>query len=269
MPTVRSSPRARSRAARADRPLTRRGASATWAPTVITGSSALSVSWKIMASWCRRRSVELRSPREVTSSPATWTVPACTLAVRGSRPMIARSVMLLPLPDSPTMPSEPPAGRLSDTPSTARNLRWCRRTSTVRSLTSSSGLTAPPAAGLTAPPAAGLIAPPAAGSAARSLGPLQVGESVAEQREADAGDDDRDARDDGQPRVHGDEGLAVADHRAPVRRGRLDAEAQVTKGDDGQDDQHDVRHYVHDGLADGVGQDVPEQHPRPAQAAAF
>src|ERR1700730_526018 len=229
MPTVRSSPRARSRAARADRQPTRRCASATWAPTVITGSSALSVSWKIMASWCRRRSVELRSPREVTSSPATWTVPACTLAVRGSRPMIARSVMLLPLPDSPTMPSEPPAGRLSDTPSTARNVRWGRRTSTVRSLTSSSGLTAPPAAG----------------SAARSLGPLQVGESVAEQREADAGDDDRDARDDGQARGHGDGGLAGADQRAPVRRGRLDAEAQVTKGDDGQDDQHEVRPHVH------------------------
>ena len=84
--------------------------SATWLPTVCTGSSALRASWNTIAirpRRCRRAGAGRPTP---ASWPSSETVPESTRAAAGSSPMIARKVRLLPLPDSPTIPSERPGG---------------------------------------------------------------------------------------------------------------------------------------------------------------
>ena len=56
----------------------------------------------------------------MSSMPSKRTEPSRMTLRRGSRPMIERERMVLPEPDSPTMPSERPRASVKLTPSTAR-----------------------------------------------------------------------------------------------------------------------------------------------------
>ena len=84
-----------------------RSASTTCWPTVYTGVSAESGSWKIIDICLPRMSDICRSSRPISSRPPSRTDPL-TAALDGSRPMIASEVTDLPDPDSPTMPSTSP-----------------------------------------------------------------------------------------------------------------------------------------------------------------
>src|SRR6478752_3891655 len=86
-------------------PRCRRGPSAIWSPTRITGFSAVIGSWKIIAI-CGPISARRSFAGIVSRSrPANSTRPESTSTPRGSRPATARRVSDLPEPDSPTMPS--------------------------------------------------------------------------------------------------------------------------------------------------------------------
>ena len=99
------------------RPSRTRGPSAICSPTRMTGLSAVIGSWKTMPMcgaaqpgerfWARAPGRRTRSRRRRSAHG------------REAGPMIARSVMLLPQPDSPTRPSAPPRGTSRLTPSTA------------------------------------------------------------------------------------------------------------------------------------------------------
>ena len=97
--------------------------------------------------------------------------------------------------------------------------------------------------------------------------PEEVGEAVADQRQGQAGDHDREARDGSQLPLGGEEVLPGGDHGAPVWRGGLDAQPQVAEGDDGEDVLDDVGHRVDDRLRDHVGQQVAPDDPHAGQAA--
>ena len=84
-------------------------------PAVIRGFRLAYGSWKII--WIRRRMRRSSSPSSVvTSSPSNAIVPAVGLYSR----TIARPVVLLPQPDSPTSPRVSPRRSSNETPSTAR-----------------------------------------------------------------------------------------------------------------------------------------------------
>ena len=97
-------------------------------------------------------------------------------------------------------------------------------------------------------------------------------EPVADQREPESRDDDRDAGKRRERPVGRQEVLAVADHGPPVGGRRLDAEAEVAERDHRDDHEHDVAHRVDDALRDRVGKDVPPEDAQvgqpPARAAA-
>jgi hypothetical protein len=107
MPTSSSSSTARRIAASLEMSLWTRTASAIWWPTVYTGVSADSGSWKIIAMLLPRRRAKLRSSSPASSWPLSRTEPS-TRAVAGSKPITARADADLPEPDSPTIPSTSP-----------------------------------------------------------------------------------------------------------------------------------------------------------------
>ena len=84
-------------------------ASAICGPTRIVGFSDRAGSWKIIAtSWprCLRSSL---GPSPISSVPLSTADPD-TWALRGSSPMIARELAVLPDPDSPMIATVRPAG---------------------------------------------------------------------------------------------------------------------------------------------------------------
>ena len=95
-------------------------ASTTWLPTVNTGFSEVWGSWKIMAIFLPRTCRISSSDSLVRSSPSSSTSPetirAAGLGMMRSR---ERAVMVLPQPDSPTMPRVSPSRNWKLTPSTA------------------------------------------------------------------------------------------------------------------------------------------------------
>ena len=66
-----------------------------------------------------------RSLKAVMSFPSSRIVPLSTLPGYLSRPMMARAVMLLPQPDSPTIPTIDPAGTSRETSFTALATPFC------------------------------------------------------------------------------------------------------------------------------------------------
>ncbi len=138
IPTRRSSSTARRRLAPPDAPSTRRGTSATCAPTVCTGSRPLRGSWKTIASR-PRRARRAAGPANGRGSPASSTTPRSARTPGGNKPISALKVRLLPEPDSPTTPREPPAGTSKPTSRTATWRAAPRPTLTVRSDTLSTG----------------------------------------------------------------------------------------------------------------------------------
>ena len=119
---VRSS-RARDQAVRRDAPSCTRSDSATWSPTVKSGLSDAIGSWRIIAIRLPRRRRISRSDLVTRSSPSKRTAPDAMRAAGGSKRMIESASVVLPEPDSPTMPSVSPASRrneMSETASTTR-----------------------------------------------------------------------------------------------------------------------------------------------------
>ena len=96
----------------------RRG-SAICLPTFITGLSEVIGSWKIIAISAPQMSRRCVRLMVVSSCPSKRTDPSRITLRRGRRPMIERDRMVLPEPDSPTMPSERPWASEKLTPSTA------------------------------------------------------------------------------------------------------------------------------------------------------
>ena len=94
--------------------------SAIWKPTLNTGFRLDIGSWKIIEISLPRISRMRDSENPSTSCPSNTIRP---LSIRPVGEATSRStdsaVTLLPQPDSPTMPSVPPAGRSKLTPSTA------------------------------------------------------------------------------------------------------------------------------------------------------
>ena len=145
-------------------------ASPTWSPTVKTGFSEVIGSWKIIPTCEPRILRSSRGPRPSTSRPASWTDPD-TRAVSGSSDTTDSMLMLLPDPDSPTMPSVLPCVTVRSIPRTAGCGSCGVPKSMARSRMASSG--APPAAaGPATPPAPGLPAvTPTVPACARPAGP--------------------------------------------------------------------------------------------------
>src|ERR1700733_8597351 len=247
MPVLRIMSMARSIAADLLRPRLRRGDSAICSPTRITGLSAVIGSWKIIAiSWpaSRRRDLAGIACR---LWPRYWISPDSTVTPAGSRLAIARSVSDLPEPDSPTMPKRSPSATSKLMSSTMTVVALpLRCTPSDRLRTESSGVSV-------------ISLPPVRAE--------QIGQTVAEPGQAEAGDDDREAGNGRLLPMGGDELLPVRDHRSPFRGGRGDAEPQVAEGDDGHDVLDDVAHRVDDRLRQDVGADVAGQPPPVGETA--
>src|ERR1700761_111554 len=192
----------------------------------------------------RRRDLAGMVPR---SSPRYLMVPDSTLTPPGSRLAIARRVMDLPEPDSPTMPK-----------------RWPSATSKLMSSTMT--VVGPP---LRRTPSDRLRTE-SSGSSVISFPPVraeQIGQPVAEPGQAEAGDDDRESGDRCLLPLRGNELLPARDHRSPFRGGRSDAKPQVAECDDGHDVLHDVAHRVDDRLRQNIGADVADQYLQVGEAA--
>ena len=119
IPTRISSSMARSRACTAPMPKCCRSTSVICRPMLSTGFSAVSGSWKTIAtSRPRTRSSSARDRLSSSCSPSCARV-ACAVAPGGSSCSSASMVRLLPEPDSPTMPRVSPRCRLKLTSATA------------------------------------------------------------------------------------------------------------------------------------------------------
>ena len=106
-----------------------------WSPIRLTGSNAFMAPWKTIAMSFQRCGATVCSPRSRTSMPSKSTRPE-TEAVGGSSPISARTVVVFPHPDSPTMPRRVPASTEKDTPCTACSCRpFGRSNQTWRSST--------------------------------------------------------------------------------------------------------------------------------------
>ncbi len=91
--------------------------------TVINGFSAVMGSWKIIAILRPRIDCSLRSfIVNKSSPPKTARPPSMRPGGLGTKPITAKLVTLLPLPDSPTRPTVSPGATSNETPRTARTL---------------------------------------------------------------------------------------------------------------------------------------------------
>src|SRR5262249_4899060 len=143
------------------------------------------------------------SDRSLMCLPSSKIRPSAMVPPTGSRPMIDNAVMVLPQPDSPTIPSVSPGSTCRGTPSTGCTVPWRSLMLVCRFSICSTGVT----------------------SRQSSLPALQPGlecvsERVADEVERDAGDDDRDPSWIDEPPV----ALAALqvlqaarEHRSPVR----------------------------------------------------
>src|SRR5258708_5486990 len=105
--------------------------------TVRTGFTAFIAPWKPIAMSVQRCGRTESSPPRSMFVPPSLTSPA-TDALGGSSPIIARMLVVLPQPDSPTRPNRSPASRSKPTPCTACSSRPPGRPNhTFRSRTSS------------------------------------------------------------------------------------------------------------------------------------
>src|SRR5262249_46300781 len=149
--------------------------------------------------------------------------PVCLARAVGIRLSSERQVTVLPLPVSPTMPSTSPARSSRSTPSTGTMSPAGPGVVTRRSAAASTiGLP------MCFPPAGPVRRARSGWSFA--LSSQQVGEAVPDEAESDSEDHQRGAGRDRQVPVGEQEVLALGDHRAPLRGGLLDADAEVAEG---------------------------------------
>ena len=144
MPTRSSTSAARSIACSFDTSRCRTTASAICLPTDMVGFREVDGSWKIMPISLPRILRMLSSESVVSSRPFSLMLPPTIEPPVGSSFMIDNAVIVLPQPDSPTMPTVSPGWTWTDTPSTACTTPWRSRISVRRSLMSSSGATRSP-----------------------------------------------------------------------------------------------------------------------------
>ena len=123
MRTALSNSRARLQAVAREAPSCTRIGSATWSPIVNSGFSEAIGSCRIMAirfpRTCRISASDFCS----RSSPSSSILPLTIRAAGGRTRMIVRARVLLPEPDSPTIPKVSPGLMRSETSSTARTTR--------------------------------------------------------------------------------------------------------------------------------------------------
>ena len=155
MPTWASMSTARRRACALGTPWLVRSASVMKSPMRRTGLMWARGSWKIIAIWLRYRR---------RSAPASWPISVppnriepCTSAPGGSRRPMARAVIDLPDPDSPTRPTASPGRSVSETSRSTARLAPFTSSSTVKPATSSSGRPAAAPADASVPAAAGSL----------------------------------------------------------------------------------------------------------------
>jgi len=113
-------------------------ASAICLPIVIVGLSEVIGSWKTIPTWSPRTWRIASSLKPTRSTPSSRTSPPAMKPPRGSRRMIDIAAIVLPHPDSPTMPTVSPASTSKDSPSTACTTELRSRIRVRRSDTSSS-----------------------------------------------------------------------------------------------------------------------------------
>ena len=221
----------------------------------------------------RRRSMSLKR-----------TLPPTISALSARRPSTALISVDLPQPDSPTMPTISPAGTARLTSRSACIRPAAVRKSTERFWMSRTGF------GFHEPPHTEALAATAGASKHRMQGAFwsprgsrlatlaphhegvwhnrscsadfpearveAVAQRLAEEREAERGDDDRQAAGDRRPRALADEGEAVVQDRAPGGGRRTNAEPEEAHpGFDGDDDGN-VHRGENEERADKVRHDV-------------
>ena len=89
-----------------------------WAPIVLTGVKEFCAPCGTSAIFFQRRRRSDSSSSARRFRPAKMTEPAATLPA-GKSPSAAMTILVLPLPDSPTRPTKAPRGTSNDTPETA------------------------------------------------------------------------------------------------------------------------------------------------------
>src|SRR5471032_2656545 len=199
------------------------------------GLSEVAGFWKIIAIRRPRISASRLSDCARRSSPSNITRPATIRAGGGASRSNVRLETVLPLPDSPTMPSVWPGATWKSTPSTARTTpsrvwKWT-------------------------------LSPSTANSGARSgadTGIERIGQAIGQKVEAQHGHEDRGTRHQARPGRHL-QGLVVEEqHLPPGDRFRI-AEAQEAHHRLGEDRATDAQRDQHDQRRQRVGQDVAEQ----------
>ncbi len=130
---------ARSRAVLASAPRCSTTVSEIWSPIVIVGLSDVIGSWKIMPISLPRTCRIWSSLSAEISRPSSRILPPVMCPPGGSSCMMDSAVIVLPQPDSPTMPRHSPASRLRLTPSKACTVALRSRISVRRSSSCSSG----------------------------------------------------------------------------------------------------------------------------------
>src|SRR5271155_3947673 len=185
--------------------------SATRAPTLWSGLSAVIVSWKIMA-MRSPRNFRIASSERPTSSRSSKRIEPETRAPSGVRAIRASAVIVLPEPDSPTTPRLSPSASENDVRSTTRCEPRGVGRSTASSATSRSIL-----------------------SPRLQFRIERVAQAVAEKIEAEHAERDGYARVERESRRVVENVLGVGEHLAPGRLRRLGAEAQVGERRLGQD----------------------------------
>src|ERR671936_2957805 len=242
--------------------------SRSWRPIVSTGFRLVIGSWKIIAICRPRTRRSARWLRLRRSRPSKRAVPERTRPARGSRPRRARAVTLLPQPDSPTIPRVSPGPMSNEIPFTACPVpppvqKWTRRASTLNKGSLRTPDRRPPAPA-EEPERFPLAEPP---HPAAELRVERLPQAVADQVEAEHGDDDRDPRHDGEKRRRLEVVVHVGEHRPPLRRRRvLRAEAEEAEARDVDDRRGHGQRPLHDHGRDGVRKDMREEDRRPAHA---
>ena len=181
-----------------------------------------------------------RSDRLRRSVPESAIRPPVMRPLAGRSPKIAFSRVDLPHPDSPTMPTISPLPHLEAhiAQGVQRRLGRCELDCQVADAEDGH--------------------PSAVLPQLRVIG---VAQRLAEEGEADGGDDDRQSAGDGEPRRLADKGIAVIEDGAPRGRGRADAEAKEAHPGLGSDDHGQVHADENENGSDDIGKNMHAKHP--------
>src|SRR5207302_1904790 len=174
----------------------------------------------------------------VTSRPRNMILPAVIRPGSGTSLRIESAVIVLPQPDSPTMPSVSRASMCSETPSTARTTPREVKNCVCRSSTCSRIWPN--------------LAPELLWLALHTR-VERVAQPVAHKREREHGERHRDTGEDHLARVSEDSTVSVLDHHPPARLRRPDADAPEARPESGHENQHQEQ------IGEGV-HDVGEPH---------